>query len=101
LHWLSSPSSLDPDFAGYRVQRKVLFGTSWLDLNAELHVETFYIDDTVELDKFYFYRINSFDTAGHETIGLPYYMAPGVLPDSRPAVKVDMPDGPFFGPVEL
>lgn len=100
-HWLNSPSSIDPDFAGYIVQRKVLFGTTWVDQNTQPLFETYFIDDTALLGQIYTYRVNTLDSSGHVALGLPKYFKAGAAADSRPVIIVDMPMGPFFGPVEL
>ena len=101
LRWWPSDNMLDPDFAGYKVYRADLYAGDFVLLNPGLTMEDFYHDDTAVEGMVYRYHVGAYDVSGNGNVSstINYTIDPTAMIDPVPVL--DIPHGPFYGPLDL
>jgi len=101
LHWQNSTSYVDPDFAGYIVQRAPQFDGSFTDLTAGPIRDTFLLDATALQDVLYRYRACAQDASGNRSVWRSIVDGPVTGEKALPILNMHMPRGPLYGPVDV
>jgi hypothetical protein len=101
LHWEHSPSYLDPDFAGYLIERAPRFAGSFTRLNSAPVRDDWMSDPGAQVGEAYRYRVAALDASANMST---WATGPGSRSSGElmaPVPVVNLPHGPLFGPVTL
>lgn len=101
LYWTHSPDYLEPDFAGYMLERAPSVFGEFLPLYATAMQANTYLDEGLAADTTYRYRVAAVDLAGNMSpwrYGFGTTIS-GTLAD--PLAVVDLPGGTLFAPAAI
>ncbi|MCB1219544.1 MAG: hypothetical protein H7A35_02135 [Planctomycetales bacterium] len=101
ISWDHSESYLDPDFAGYTVERTTFPISDYVLLTPEHIFDNFYNDEDAPLNTTWVYRVTVWDTAGNTAPSFSYPAQRIAGGTSEPVCVVDMPNGPLTGPAKV
>jgi len=101
VHWIHSVSYLDPDFAGYFIERAPYVYGTYAPLNTSPVLGDTLADTTAALGQIYRYRIAAVDVSGNRSVWATGIGSRVSGDQEDPVVDVKLPHGPLFGPVTL
>lgn len=101
LTWFHSPDYLDPDFAGYALERAPLLGGDYYPCNGALLEDNQFLDTDAQLDVEYRYRVAAVDCEAHYSVFVTGAGGPKTGEMAKPLALLDLPRGPLYGPVEV
>lgn len=102
VHWQNRHTVLNPDFAGYLVERAEQFTGGFTPINTDPITDDYIFDELAELDHIYRYRVAVEDVNGNRSLWTegPGYRRSTGFQYPIPVIK-GLPAGPVFGPAEL
>lgn len=100
-HWRPSASRLDPDFAGYYLERAPLLSGDFVRLGPGVIAGEFFLDDTAVIDVAYRYRVAAVDASGNLSLWSTTTggATTGTLVDPVPVLHA--PRGPLYSPAQV
>lgn len=100
-HWWPSASRLDPDFAGYILERAPLLYGDYARLGPGVIAGEYFLDATAVVDVAYRYRVAAVDASGNQSLWSNRNGggATGTLVNPVPVLHA--PRGPFYSPAPV
>ncbi|MCB1217453.1 hypothetical protein KDL44_08665 [bacterium] len=98
--WVHSLSHLDPDFAGYHIERAPIGSTAWLRLTTEPQHETSFMDEDGQDGLERRYRILSTDTSGNVSYSAVRQFGLSNS-DAAPVARLEVDADSLFGPTTV
>jgi hypothetical protein len=99
--WTPSPSSNDPDFAGYVLERAPLLWGDFAPLVAGVITNHYYVDATAVLDVTYRYRLAAVDASGNQSVWSTSSGGCVTGGLANPVAVLKVPRGPLHSPANV
>ena len=101
VRWLPSLSCLDPDFAGYLIERAPYLAGTYAPLNTTPVLGDTLDDTTAALEQLYRYRIAAVDSSGNRSVWTTGIGIRKTGLQEPPVADVNLENSTLFGPVTL
>jgi len=101
VRWIPSVSSLDPDFAGYFIERAPFLAGTYAPLNPAPVLGDTLDDTTAALGQVYRYRVAAVDASGNRSVWTTGLGIRKTGLHEPPVADVNLENGTLFGPVTL